>query len=156
MGGLCSGAASMAIGEYISMSVEGEAMRAQVALERTHLAKYPIDEEKYLAGLLSSKGISEKTIKMIVHDLRNATAEEQLSWHATFALGIDLEEQNAPCKSAFCSFLGFTLGATIPILPWFFLRHDRAKAFSGSIIVSLSITLLFGYVFAFMLGLDTY
>ena len=52
--GLVAGALSMAAGEYVSVSSQADAERADLTRERTELATDPVGEEDELAGIYSS------------------------------------------------------------------------------------------------------
>src|SRR5262249_43411154 len=53
--GLVAGAASMAAGEYVSVSSQADAERADLALERQELATDPSGERAELAGIYRSR-----------------------------------------------------------------------------------------------------
>jgi len=117
--GLLAGACSMAIGEWISMKFQQEANEAQLQLERAHLKQYPQDEAKHFRRILKENGLSEDAIDIIARDLEKTTLNQQVKWHALLELKIDPEELGgSPWKAAGASFIGFAIGAFIPLLPW--------------------------------------
>merc|ERR1719510_2572537 len=69
--GILAGAASMAIGEWISMKIQSEANEAQLELERSHLKMYPKDEEGHFSQILTENGLTADTIKAVLKDVRN-------------------------------------------------------------------------------------
>ncbi len=56
--GLVAGAASMAAGEYVSVSSQADAERADLELERRELADDPVGEEDELAEIYRERGLS--------------------------------------------------------------------------------------------------
>jgi len=49
-----------------------------------------------------------------------------LETHAREEFGIDPEQLGSPVHAAGSSFVAFTIGAVIPLLPWFFIGHGGA------------------------------
>lgn len=152
--GLIAGASSMAIGEYLSMTVQGQGERAQLSLERDHLSKYPEHEERHLRALLHAHGMKTDTISKILDDLAE-DLERQVAWHAMFELGIDPNDQGSPVKAAVASFFGFAAGAFIPLSPWLFVQSEEHShlAFFLTLILSLGTCLILGYCLGWCLGL---
>ena len=56
--GLVAGAASMAAGEYVSVSSQADAERADLALEQRELRSDPVGEREELAGIYRTRGLS--------------------------------------------------------------------------------------------------
>ncbi len=56
--GLVAGAASMAAGEYVSVSSQADAERADLALEQQELRSDPIGERAELAEIYRARGLS--------------------------------------------------------------------------------------------------
>lgn len=116
--GMLAGACSMAIGEWISMKIQQEANEAQLLVERHHIKEFPEDEEEHFLQILYENGLSRKACQMILRDLSKGSVEQQVKWHALLELGIDPEDLGgSPWKAASASFIGFFLGAFMPLLP---------------------------------------
>jgi len=143
--GLLAGACSMAIGEWISMKFQQEANEAQLALERVHLKQYPKDEANHLRRILKQNGLSQDACEIIARDLEKTTLSQQVKWHAMLELKIDPEELGgSPWKASGSSFVGFAIGAFIPLLPWIC---------TGVSTVAFYITLALAIVCSILLGI---
>ena len=110
---LVSGALSMAVGEYVSVSTQSDTERAAVQLEREALARRPDAEIKELAALLQQKGLSRVTAMEVAKEL---TQHDALAAHAEIEFGIKPGEYTNPWHAAGASALAFSLGALVPLL----------------------------------------
>src|SRR5438093_2879978 len=132
--GLLAGAFSMAAGEYISMQSQRELFERQIALERAEMEAMPEEEEAELAQVYRAKGfteveantIAERMFKDPQHALDTLVREE---------LGLDPDELGSALGAAGGSFVAFAIGASIPVLPYLFLRSG---AFIPAIVLSLA------------------
>ncbi|MGQ0466385.1 MAG: VIT1/CCC1 transporter family protein [Sporichthyaceae bacterium] len=111
--GLAAGAVSMALGEYVSVSSQRDAERAQLALERRELAEDPAGELKELVELYREKGLSEATARRVAEEL---TARDALAAHAETELHIDPTDLVDPLRAGIASAIAFCLGALLPLL----------------------------------------
>lgn len=144
--GLLAGGCSMAIGEWISMKFQQEANEAQLLLERRHLKEYPKDEANHFRRILKENGLSKGACEIIARDLEKTTINQQVKWHALLELKIDPEELGgSPWKAACASFVGFSTGAFIPLLPWICTRVSPA-AFYITIVLAIVCIILLGLV----------
>jgi len=141
--GLLAGASSMAIGEWISMKFQQEAHEAQLLLERRHLKEYPKDEATHFIRILKENGLSKNACEIIARDLERATLSQQVKWHAMLELKIDPEELGgSPWKAAGASFIGFSTGAFIPLLPWICTRASTIAFYIAILLTIISIVML--------------
>ncbi len=145
--GLLAGALSMALGEWISVKSSQELYENQMELEMEELETNPEGEEKELAIIYMTKGIPEvqaqKMAKDIISDKDNA--------HALLVkeeLGINAEDlRGSAFEAAGASFLLFSVGAVIPVFPFFFAGGLQAVLIStllsamGLFLIGASITL---------------
>jgi VIT1/CCC1 family predicted Fe2+/Mn2+ transporter len=113
LAGLVSGAVSMALGEYVSVSSQRDTERMMLAKERRELAEAPEAELEELAGIYLSKGLSEETARQVAKEL---TANDAFGAHADAELGIDPDALTNPWQAAISSAVAFTLGALLPLL----------------------------------------
>lgn len=111
--GLAAGAVSMSLGEYVSVSSQRDAEKAQLALERRELAEDPKGELAELAMLYREKGLSADTARKVAEEL---TARDALAAHAETELHIDPTDLVSPVQAAVASAIAFVLGALIPLL----------------------------------------
>ena len=115
--GLLAGAASMAAGEWISMTAQREALEQELRREREHLHRYPEDERAHMIEILQGAGLSPELAARVVHEL-DRQPDANLDFHARVELGIDPSELGSPLRAAVASFVAFSGGAAVPLLPW--------------------------------------
>jgi VIT1/CCC1 family predicted Fe2+/Mn2+ transporter len=115
--GLVAGAFSMALGEYASVETQNNAVRAEVAVERTELERNPDAEQAELADMYAEMGLSRETADRVAAEV-HADPELAVRVHVTQELGVDPDEQPSPLTAGISSFLAFSLGALLPILPF--------------------------------------
>ena len=117
LAGLAAGAFSMAAGEYASVASQSEAAAFEVEKERAEILANPEAETAELAEMLADKGIdgdlATKVAEQIHRDIDSAVAA-----HSKEEFGIDPDELAKPGLAAFSSFIAFSLGAFIPVLPY--------------------------------------
>jgi len=153
--GLLAGACSMAIGEWISMKFQQEANEAQLQLERAHLKEYPKDEANHFRRILKENGLSKDACEIIARDLEKTNLNQQVKWHAMLELKIDPEELGgSPWKAAAASFVGFAIGAFIPLLPWICTRVSTV-AFYITLALSIICIILLGIISGVMYNFAT-
>jgi len=123
--GLLAGAFSMAAGEWISMQSQRELFERQIALERAELAAIPEDEELELGLIYRRKGFSDEESAAIAHRLM-ADPDAALDTLVREELGLDPDQLGSPWGAATGSFLAFSAGALLPVLPYLVLRETLA------------------------------
>jgi len=123
--GLLAGAFSMGAGEWISMQSQRELFERQIALERAELAAIPEEEEVELGLIYRRKGFTEQESAAIAKRLM-ADPEAALDTLVREELGLDPEQLGSPWGAALGSFLAFSAGAALPVLPYLVLRETVA------------------------------
>lgn len=147
LAGLASGALSMAVGEYVSVSTQRDTEAALLEKERRELAEQPEEELDELTAIYRAKGLSPDLARQVAVEL---TERDALAIHAEVELGIDAEELTNPWAAAFASMVSFTLGAIIPFLTMILLPTDvRIPATVAAAVVALAVT---GWVSAHLGG----
>jgi vacuolar iron transporter family protein len=127
--GLLAGAFSMAAGEYVSMSAQRELLDRELDVERTALRREPEAERRELAELYEHRGLSPEGASSLA-ELMMSTPEMALQTHAREEIGIDPSAIASPYPAAVSSLISFSVGAAVPLVPWFFLRGFPAVASS--------------------------
>ncbi|MDP4190749.1 MAG: VIT1/CCC1 transporter family protein [Bacteroidota bacterium] len=128
--GLLAGAISMALGEWLSVQSSRELYQKQIGVEQSELENNPAEEMEELALIYQSKGIPEKQAREIASQLisNSSTALDTLSREE---LGIDPEELGGSAwEAAGMSFILFSIGAIIPVIPFILFRGYSAVIFS--------------------------
>ncbi|NUS72798.1 MAG: hypothetical protein HOQ05_05260 [Corynebacteriales bacterium] len=117
--GWIAGAISMALGEFSSVRTQTEQVEAELAKERRELRLNPVAEHHELVAMLSARGFSDTLAKQVADEI-SADPELALRVHAQEELGVVPDQQPSPWVAAGSSFLCFSLGALVPLLPYFF------------------------------------
>ncbi|HEY3887511.1 MAG TPA: VIT family protein [Caulobacteraceae bacterium] len=111
--GLVAGAMSMAAGEYVSVRSQADAEQADLALERTELAKHNKAEHGELAAIYVGRGLDPALARQVADQLM---AHDALGAHARDELGISETLKARPLQAALASAASFSLGAAMPLL----------------------------------------
>ena len=110
--GLVAGSASMATGEYVSVSSQADTEAADLDLERKHLAADPEKELAELAAIYVGRGLdtalaAEVAAQLMKHDALGA--------HARDELGLSHTMTARPMQAAIASAVTFAVGAALPL-----------------------------------------
>lgn len=140
--GLLAGAFSMGVGEYISVQSQRELLDFQIAFQRKQLREAPEQERGILRRLYTERGFTPAQAAEFAdavfddddHAVRLLIFEE---------VGLDERSIGSPIAAAMSSFVAFTSGAFVPLLP--FLLGSGQPAFFGSIGLSLIALALLGF-----------
>jgi VIT1/CCC1 family predicted Fe2+/Mn2+ transporter len=129
--GLLAGAFSMGAGEYVSMKVQREVFEQLIHKEAHEIATQPEEELRELAEIYERKGISPESAARIAAEVME-DPEVALETHAREELGIDMKEGlGSPWAAAGSSFVMFSIGAAVPLLPFLFTTGRTAVAVSA-------------------------
>lgn len=115
--GLLAGAFSMGAGEFISMLSQREMFEHQIAQERDELERYPDEEAEELALIYEARGIPLKESRDMAKHLI-ANPEKALDALTREELGLNPEELGSPMGAVISSFLTFSVGACVPLVPF--------------------------------------
>ncbi len=88
-----------------------------MALERQELARNPDGEAAELAQMWTDRGISAQVARQMAEALKDHP-EEALRFHVQEELGVSAIDQPSPWVAGASSFVTFSVGALIPILPY--------------------------------------
>jgi VIT1/CCC1 family predicted Fe2+/Mn2+ transporter len=135
--GLVAGAMSMAAGEYVSVSSQADAEKADLDRERGELAAAPEAELRELAGFYVARGLSEDLADEVAIQL---TARDALGAHARDELGISAHTTARPIQAALASAAAFSVGAVVPLLVAVVAPVSMTvAAVTGAAVISLAI-----------------
>ena len=110
--GLVAGAMSMAVGEYVSVSSQRDAERADIGLEQQELATEPQAELQELAMIYVKRGLEQDLAMKVAEQL---SAHDRLGAHMRDELGIDQASLARPMQAAWISAASFAAFAVVPI-----------------------------------------
>jgi len=117
LAGLVAGAFSMAMGEYASIKTQNEQVDREWARETEEIRVNSEMEERELAYMLADMGMSDKTAIAAAHEI-HADPERAALVHVTQELGLDPLDKPSPNVAAASSFVTFSFGALVPLIPF--------------------------------------
>ena len=127
--GAIADAASMAAGEWVSVSAQNELVERELEIERRAMRENPIGETIELAAFYESHGMSKEQAASAAQEVM-MDPERAILVHAREEFGIDPNENPNPVSVAVLSFFCFIVGAVLPVIPWFFGEGNAATATS--------------------------
>jgi vacuolar iron transporter family protein len=111
--GLVAGAMSMAAGEYVSVSSQGDAEQADLEVERRELRTQPRAELEELTRIYMQRGLERELALKVAQQL---SEHDALAAHARDELGITKQLRARPVQAAIASAASFSAGAIVPVL----------------------------------------
>lgn len=117
LAGLVAGAFSMALGEFASVKTQNEQVSREVAIERQEIHDHPVEETAELATAFQGMGMSPVTAEQAARDV-HVDEDTAVRVHIWQELGVDPQEQPSPTVAAVSSFLMFSIGAIVPLIPY--------------------------------------
>ncbi|CAG4992540.1 hypothetical protein DYBT9275_00983 [Dyadobacter sp. CECT 9275] len=150
LAGLLAGALSMALGEWISVKSSQELSENQMQLEMDELETNPAGEEVEIALIYQAKGIPQDQAKKMAREMMS-DKDNAMTFLTKEELGINTEDlKGSAMEAAVTSFVLFSVGAIIPVVPFFFLSGTTAIVASavfsavGLFLIGSAITLFTG------------
>src|SRR5215213_104356 len=135
LAGLLAGSLSMALGEWLSVQSARELFEHQIGIERDELLAAPEEEAEELALIYQAKGLPADQARELGQRLVQ-DPQAALDTLAREELGVDPDELGGSARvAAITSFLLFSAGAIIPVLPYFFA--EGVTALVASLILSV-------------------
>jgi vacuolar iron transporter family protein len=110
--GLVAGAMSMAAGEYVSVHSQADTEKADLARERAELEKDRPAEQRELAAIYVSRGLTPALAKQVAEQLM---VRDAIGAHARDELGISVTLSARPVQAALASAASFAVGAALPL-----------------------------------------
>jgi vacuolar iron transporter family protein len=148
LAGLIAGAISMAAGEYNSMRVQSELLLRELRIEARELRRRPEHETRELADIYERRGLAPEQARDVAEAMMS-DPDVALEAHAREELGIDPQQLGSPLAAAASSFVAFSVGALIPLIPWFVTSGNAAK------VASLVLGVLAAVVVGWLIGRST-
>lgn len=137
LAGLAAGSMSMAAGEYVSVSSQTDAERADIARETGELKATPEAELDELTQIYVRRGLDDSLARKVAIQL---TEKDALGAHSRDELGISETVTAHPIQAANVSALTFAVGAVIPlIVAWVAPAAQITLAVAASTIVALMV-----------------
>lgn len=137
LAGLVAGAMSMAAGEYVSVSSQTDAEKADVARETRELASSPEAELEELTQIYVARGLDRDLAVKVAAQL---TERDALGTHARDELGISETVTAHPIQAAVVSALTFAVGAVVSLIVAFLAPAAQITALvAASTLLALAV-----------------
>ena len=130
--GAVAGAISMAAGEWVSVASQNDLIERELTIERRELANNTEHETEELTATYVSHGIEPELAALAAADVMRRP-ETALAVHAREELGVDPNDLPSAFWAAALSFVCFSFGAMLPLIPWFLGSGGGAALASLSI-----------------------
>jgi len=150
LAGLLAGGISMALGEWLSVQSSRELYQNQIDIEKVELEDSPEEEKEELSLIYQAKGLPAESANALASKLLE-DKNTALDTLAREELGVDPDELGGSAwAAAGVSFLLFSIGAAIPLVPFFFTHGTAAIIWSaassavGLFAIGAAITLVTG------------
>lgn len=111
--GLVAGSMAMAAGEFVSVSSQSDAERADLAREKRELSEDGEAEHRELSAIYERRGVSPDVAAVVATQLM---AKDALGAHALDELGISAATAARPIQAALASAASFAVGGSLPLL----------------------------------------
>jgi len=111
--GLVAGSMSMAVGEFVSVSSQRDAERADIEREKREIADQPNAELLELAAIYVKRGLDRDLALTVAEQL---STRDRLGAHLRDELGIDSSSLARPLQAAWISAASFASFALVPIM----------------------------------------
>ena len=147
--GLLAGAVSMAAGEYVSLQAQKELVERELLIERKSIDTNLEDETEELKAIYEERGLDPDLAEEVARQIM-ANSEIALEVHIREELGVNPEQLGSPIRAAGSSFVAFSFGAFVPLVPW--LLGEGNAAIWVSAISGIMCTALVGGVLARLSG----
>jgi vacuolar iron transporter family protein len=136
LAGLLAGAGSMAMGEWVSVQSARELAGHQLEIEAREIDEIPDEEREELALIYEAKGLGSAEARALAAR-QIADRSTALDTLAREELGIDPDELGGSAAvAAGTSFVLFSTGAILPVIPYFFLSGAPAVIVSAGLSVA--------------------
>ena len=136
LSGMIASALSMGSGAYLAAKSEREIYHAEIAREREAIRMNAPEARELLSLYYQVKGLPEADADHMVNHIAN-DPEQMLRALASERLGTSEEALSNPIVSASSGALSTAIGATIPIIPFFFM-HGIPAVIAAAVISLLA------------------
>jgi len=128
LAGLIAGSLSMAAGEYVSVHSQADTEKADLELEKKHLASAPEFELQELTQIYIDRGLEPSLAMQVAKQLMEHDA---LAAHARDELGITDTMSARPLQAAMFSAVSFSIGAALPLAIAWSVSHANVIPFTA-------------------------
>lgn len=142
--GLVAGALSMGAGEYVSVRSQRELLEASIPDQAAMDAVHDLDvDANELSLVYRARGMSEEEA---VERAAVVLSRLEPLVHADDAVERSLEQVGTGANAAISSFVFFSMGAIIPVIPWIIGLHGMTAIVAAAILVGVALLVTGGLV----------
>ena len=141
---LVAGAFSMAAGEWVSVRAQVELYQGVLTELRALVGRNPKLVLDNLVDRLEAFGFDTSTAQKATTEI-GLDEDLFLSFTARTVFGVNSDELGSPLTAALSSLLLFSLGALVPLLPWFFTQGGAGVAWTVAL-TSVSAVVVGAYI----------
>lgn len=141
---VAAGAIAMGLGGYLAARTDAEHFVSEKAREEREVEEVPEREAEEVADVLRSYGLDESQVMPVVNSIR-ADKRRWVDFMMKFELGLEEPDPKRASRSALTIALSYIAGGLVPLAPYFFFS-SIGTALIGSVVVTLTALLVFGYV----------
>lgn len=142
--GLFAGAFSMGAGEWVSVRSQAELYAREIAIEEEELRLFPEEERAELELIYRAKGVSPEEARKLAERIMERK-DVALDTLAREELGLDPSELGSAWVAAWASFVSFSFGALVPVLP-FLLAEGFAALLASAIAAGVMLAVVGGMI----------
>ena len=113
---MVSGACSMGLGEYISSKSEYSYIKNEMKREKAEIELFPEEEKEEVREIFAKMGFKDQQLNACVETI---TSDKEVWYNFLVKSELGLEDPEKPAIGAILTFLSFSLGAFIPLFPYF-------------------------------------
>jgi VIT1/CCC1 family predicted Fe2+/Mn2+ transporter len=135
---LIAGALSMAAGEWVSVRSQAQMAAGLVGELKRLIGRNPRLVMDELTKQLIEDGFGTDTARKASAELP-LDEDRFLNFTSRTIFGVNPDELGSPFVAAFSSLALFSVGALVPLLPWFFGHGDAAVAWSVTLTAVVSL-----------------
>jgi VIT1/CCC1 family predicted Fe2+/Mn2+ transporter len=133
---LVAGSLSMAAGEYVSVSSQRDAERADLVKEQAELAEYPEAELRELTEIYVKRGLDRNLAHTVAVQL---SEHDALGTHLRDELNLSIDNLARPVQAAAVSATSFAIGSAIPLTVGILTTGSRTLAVAIAALIALGI-----------------
>ncbi len=141
---IAAGSIAMGLGGYLAAKMDVEHYLSERRREIQETKEKPLQEEKEVADVFKSYGLTEHQIEPVLGHFRK-NPKQWVDFMMRFELGLERPDTKRGRNSAFTIALSYIVGGLIPLTPYIVL-HDSTRALEMSVVCTLSALFIFGYV----------
>ena len=141
---IAAGSIAMGLGGYLAAKTEIEHYLAERRREIQETKEKPLHEEREVADIFKTYGLTETQIEPVVRHFRQ-NPKQWVDFMMRFELGLERPDAKRGRNSALTIALSYIAGGLIPLSPYIVL-HDPLGSLEVSIFLTVTALFVFGYV----------